>query len=40
MNCYSVNLGMAVQNIFTSAKLVAVLIVICGGAWKLFQGKF
>lgn len=30
---------MAVQNIFTSAKLVAVLIIICGGAWKLFQGK-
>lgn len=30
---------MAVQNIFTTAKLVAVLIVICGGAWKLFQGK-
>lgn len=39
VNCYSVNLGMAVQNIFTSAKLVAVLIVIVGGAWKLFQGK-
>ncbi|KAI8121644.1 + type amino acid transporter 1, b-0 [Lucilia cuprina] len=32
-------LGMAVQNIFTAAKLVAVLIVICGGAWKLFQGN-
>jgi solute carrier family 7 (L-type amino acid transporter), member 9/15 len=30
---------MAVQNIFTSAKLIAVLIVIVGGAWKLFQGK-
>lgn len=30
---------MAVQNIFTTAKLVAVLIVISGGAWKLFQGK-
>lgn len=30
---------MAVQNVFTTAKLVAVLIVICGGAWKLFQGK-
>ncbi|XP_055635136.1 b(0,+)-type amino acid transporter 1 isoform X1 [Toxorhynchites rutilus septentrionalis] len=39
VNCYSVNLGMAVQNIFTSAKLVAVLIVICGGAYKLFQGN-
>lgn len=39
VNCYSVNLGMAVQNIFTSAKLVAVLIIICGGGWKLFQGN-
>ncbi|XP_055390558.1 b(0,+)-type amino acid transporter 1 isoform X3 [Condylostylus longicornis] len=39
VNCYSVNLGMAVQNIFTSAKLVAVLIIICGGAYKLFQGN-
>ncbi|XP_037937992.1 b(0,+)-type amino acid transporter 1 isoform X2 [Teleopsis dalmanni] len=39
VNCYSVNLGMAVQNIFTAAKLVAVLIVISGGAWKLFQGN-
>ncbi|KFB40685.1 AGAP001870-PA-like protein [Anopheles sinensis] len=39
VNCYSVNLGMAVQNVFTSAKLVAVLIVICGGAYKLCQGN-
>lgn len=39
VNCYSVNLGMAVQNIFTAAKLVAVAIVICGGAYKLFQGN-
>lgn len=40
VNCYSVNLGMAVQNVFTTAKLVAVLIVICGGAYKLLQGTF
>uniref|UniRef100_A0A1A9UUZ9 b(0,+)-type amino acid transporter 1 n=1 Tax=Glossina austeni TaxID=7395 RepID=A0A1A9UUZ9_GLOAU len=39
VNCYSVNLGMAVQNIFTAAKLVSVVIVICGGAWKLIQGN-
>ncbi|XP_049529940.1 b(0,+)-type amino acid transporter 1 isoform X2 [Anopheles darlingi] len=39
VNCYSVNLGMAVQNVFTSAKLIAVLIVICGGAYKLCQGN-
>jgi L-type amino acid transporter 9 len=30
---------MAVQNIFTSAKMVAVMIIIAGGAWKLFQGE-
>lgn len=39
VNCYSVNLGMAVQNIFTAAKLVAVCIVIVGGGYKLFQGN-
>lgn len=39
VNCYSVNLGMAVQNVFTAAKLVAVCIVICGGGYKLFQGN-
>ncbi|CAO1440859.1 unnamed protein product [Diamesa tonsa] len=39
VNCYSVDLGMAVQNVFTTAKLVAVFIIICGGAYKLFQGN-
>ncbi|GAB0092976.1 b(0,+)-type amino acid transporter 1 [Sergentomyia squamirostris] len=39
VNCYSVNLGMAVQNIFTAAKLVAVLIIIVGGGYKLYQGN-
>lgn len=39
VNCYSVNLGMAVQNVFASAKMVAVLIVIGGGAYKLCQGN-
>lgn len=29
---------MFVQNIFTSAKLLAVFIIICGGAYKLLQG--
>lgn len=38
VNCYSVNLGMLVQNIFTAAKLVAVLIIICGGGYKLITG--
>lgn len=39
VNCYSVNLGMAVQNVFASAKMIAVMIVIAGGAWKLCQGN-
>lgn len=30
---------MAVQNVFTTAKLIAVLIIICGGAYKLLQGN-
>lgn len=38
MNCYSVNLATSVQNIFTAAKLVAVLIVILGGLYKIVQG--
>ncbi|XP_022908162.1 b(0,+)-type amino acid transporter 1 isoform X2 [Onthophagus taurus] len=39
INCYSVNLATSVQNIFTAAKLVAVLIVIVGGAYKMFEGN-
>lgn len=39
VNCYSVNLGMAVQNVFTTAKMIAVMIVIAGGAFKLYQGN-
>ncbi|XP_039288487.1 b(0,+)-type amino acid transporter 1-like isoform X2 [Nilaparvata lugens] len=39
INCYSVNLATGVQNAFTAAKLVAILIVICGGGYKLFQGN-
>lgn len=30
---------MAVQNLFTTAKMIAVVIVICGGAYKLYQGN-
>ncbi|ENN74488.1 hypothetical protein D910_03886 [Dendroctonus ponderosae] len=39
VNCYSVNLATSVQNVFTAAKLVAVLIVILGGAYKIVEGK-
>lgn len=30
---------MAIQNIFTTAKMIAVLIVICGGIYKMAQGN-
>lgn len=39
VNCYSVNLATCVQNVFTAAKLVAVLIIISGGMYKLAQGE-
>ncbi|KAF2894538.1 hypothetical protein ILUMI_11632 [Ignelater luminosus] len=39
VNCYSVNLATSVQNIFTAAKLVAVLIVIVGGIYKICEGN-
>lgn len=39
VNCYSVNLATNVQNIFTAAKLVAVAIIVCGGAYKLILGN-
>jgi L-type amino acid transporter 9 len=39
INCYSVNLATGVQNVFTAAKLVAILIIICGGAYKLAEGE-
>lgn len=39
INCYSVNLATGVQNVFTAAKLGAIVIVICGGAYKLSEGN-
>ncbi|XP_045760979.1 b(0,+)-type amino acid transporter 1-like isoform X3 [Maniola jurtina] len=39
VNCYSVNLATNVQNIFTAAKLVAIAIIVCGGAYKLALGN-
>lgn len=39
VNCYSVNLATKVQNIFTAAKLVAIAIIVCGGAYKLILGN-
>ncbi|XP_011141865.1 b(0,+)-type amino acid transporter 1 isoform X2 [Harpegnathos saltator] len=39
VNCYSVNLATGVQNAFTAAKLMAILVVIVGGSYKLIQGN-
>lgn len=39
INCYSVNLATGVQNAFTAAKLMAILVVIVGGSYKLIQGN-
>lgn len=39
INSYSVNLATKVQNIFTAAKLLAILIIVVGGMVKLAQGN-
>ncbi|XP_066983939.1 b(0,+)-type amino acid transporter 1 isoform X1 [Macrobrachium rosenbergii] len=39
INSYSVTLATKVQNIFTAAKLVAILIIVIGGIIKLAQGN-
>ncbi|XP_014285984.1 b(0,+)-type amino acid transporter 1 isoform X1 [Halyomorpha halys] len=39
INCYSVNLATSVMNVFTAAKLIAVMVVVVGGLYKLMQGN-
>lgn len=39
VNCYSVNLATSTQNIFTAAKLLAIVIIVIGGLVKLCQGQ-
>lgn len=39
VNCYSVNLATNVQNTFTAAKLVAIAIIVSGGAYELIMGN-
>lgn len=39
INSYSVNLATRVQNVFTAAKLLAILIIVVGGMVKLAQGN-
>ncbi|XKL68048.1 hypothetical protein PGB90_003539 [Kerria lacca] len=39
INCYSVKLATSVQNVFTTGKLIAILLIICGGTFGLLSGK-
>lgn len=39
VNCYSVSLATSTQNIFTAAKLLAIIIIVIGGAVHLLQGN-
>ncbi|KAL7631569.1 UNVERIFIED_CONTAM: hypothetical protein RMT77_018129 [Armadillidium vulgare] len=39
INSYSVKLATKVQNVFTAAKLIAILIIVVGGIVKLCQGN-
>jgi len=40
INSYSVALATKVQNVFTAAKLLAVVIIVIGGITKLAQGEW
>ena len=40
VNCHSVSLATKVQNFFTLAKLMAIALIVCGGAFKLSQGMY
>ncbi|KAA0192150.1 hypothetical protein HAZT_HAZT005694 [Hyalella azteca] len=39
VNSYSVTLATKVQNVFTAAKLLAILVIVAGGIYKLAQGN-
>ncbi len=39
INCLSVRLATLVQNVFTFCKMLAIVLIICGGAYKLLDGK-
>ncbi|KAI2807169.1 b(0,+)-type amino acid transporter 1, partial [Blomia tropicalis] len=39
VNCYSVSLATSTQNIFTAAKLLAIIIIVIGGVVHLLQGN-
>lgn len=39
VNCLSVRLATLVQNVFTFCKMLAIVLIICGGLYKIFAGK-
>ena len=39
INCVSVKLATSIQNIFCLCKLIAIAIIICGGAYRYFAGN-
>jgi L-type amino acid transporter 9 len=40
VNCISVRLATAVQNVFCFCKLLAIGIIISGGMWRIYQGHY
>lgn len=39
VNCYNVKWATAVQDWFTFAKIIALLLIVSCGAWQLYQGR-
>lgn len=39
INCLSVRLATMVQNVFTFCKMLAILLIVLGGLYKLLDGK-
>ena len=39
INCLSVKLATMVQNVFTFCKMLAILLIILGGIYKVIDGK-
>ncbi len=39
VNCLSVKLATTVQNVFTFCKMLAIVLIICGGAYKALDGS-
>lgn len=39
LNCHSVSLATGTQNVFTAAKLIAIIIIVIGGLIVIFNGE-